>query len=369
MFRLRSTFRSTLTDNTIDFGFVPPAQGAIGDFVWLDLNSNGIQDAGEPGINNVTLRLYDSANNLVGTTTTVTNSGQDGYYQFTGLAAGTYTVKVDATTLPPTDSPTVSNAPGSTPANDSNGSPASVTLATNLSVDETIDFGYVPPCTGIIGDFVWNDLNGNGIQDAGEPGIPGVIVNLYGPNHVFITSTTTDANGAYHFNGLCAGSYTVEVVPPAGYTASPSLQGGNPATDSNGSPAPVTLPEDNTTDNTIDFGYYKLTVTCSSVTTGTQGVAFNSEADDRRGVGALPCSASRSSAGSGIMPAGLTLDTTTGAVTGTPTASGTFSIQVTDATGANGTACAITINPPPTVTCSTTNSGTKWVGAFNSGRR
>src|SRR5207344_3349773 len=86
-------------DNTSDFGFVPPAQGVIGDYVWHDLNRDGIQDANEPGINNVTVRLFDSANVLVSTTTTVTNV-IDGYYQFTGLAAGTYSVVLDATTLP-----------------------------------------------------------------------------------------------------------------------------------------------------------------------------------------------------------------------------------------------------------------------------
>ncbi|HEY3827207.1 MAG TPA: SdrD B-like domain-containing protein, partial [Bryobacteraceae bacterium] len=166
------------TDNTIDFGFVPPAQGAIGDFVWHDLNRNGIQDNDsnnnpEPGINSVTVRLYNSSNTLVGTTTTVTANGHDGYYQFTGLAAGTYTVVLDSTTLPPGYTPTTSNAPGSTAANDSNGSPATVTLATNSSVDETIDFGFVSPCVGAIGDFVWNDANQNGIQDSNELGIPG----------------------------------------------------------------------------------------------------------------------------------------------------------------------------------------------------
>ena len=36
--------------------------------------------------------------------------------------------------------------------------------------------------TAQIGNFVWNDLNGNGIQDAGEPGIPSVSVTLTGTN-------------------------------------------------------------------------------------------------------------------------------------------------------------------------------------------
>jgi uncharacterized repeat protein (TIGR01451 family) len=242
-------------DNTIDFGYVPPAQGAIGDFVWHDLNRDGIQDAGEPGINSVTVRLYDSGNNLVGTDTTHNFAGQDGYYQFTGLKAGTYTVVVDATTLPSGYTATLTGQ--GTTATDNNGSPATVTLPTNSSIDETIDFGYVSPCAGVIGDFVWHDTNLNGIQDSGEPGIPGVVLNLYGPGHVFITTTTTDSNGMYQFTGRCASTYTVEVVPPAGYSPTQSnAPGSTPANDSNGAPATVTLGIDET-NLTIDFGYYK----------------------------------------------------------------------------------------------------------------
>ena len=40
------------------------------------------------------------------------------------------------------------------------------------------DFGYQDPGTASIGDFVWNDLNGDSIQDGGEPGIVGVTVRL-----------------------------------------------------------------------------------------------------------------------------------------------------------------------------------------------
>ncbi|MFH2000459.1 MAG: SdrD B-like domain-containing protein [Planctomycetota bacterium] len=47
-----------------------PTSATIGDWVWHDLNSNGIQDAGEPGIDNITVNLYDAEENLVGTTVT-----------------------------------------------------------------------------------------------------------------------------------------------------------------------------------------------------------------------------------------------------------------------------------------------------------
>ena len=109
-----------------------------------------------------------------------------------------------------------------------------------------------PPPSGQIGDFVWNDVNANGIQDAGETGLPGQTVALSG---TVSATTTTGAAGDYLFAGLPAGSYTVTVATPAGYTASPT-GAGTPATDNNGSPASVILSTNSSSDLTIDFGFY-----------------------------------------------------------------------------------------------------------------
>jgi choice-of-anchor A domain-containing protein len=81
-----------------------------------------------------------------------------------------------------------------------------------------------------------------------------------------------------------------------------------------------------------------LSVTCAAVNTGVVGTAFNSGLLTVTG-GTAPYSFSIV----GTLPAGLKLNAATGAVTGTPTASGTFSVQVTDANSATGTACPITI--------------------------
>ena len=219
------------TDNSIDFGFY--RLGSIGDFVWKDLNANGIQDSGEPGIAAVTLTLNTGA-----TTTTDAN----GAYLFSNLPPGTYTV----TPTPPAGfapSPVGQGATGM----GSRG--AAGTASITGGQDVTVDFGYYQ--LGSIGDFVWNDLNANGIQNSGEPGIPGVTVTLSNG-----ATTTTDANGAYAFDNLAPGTYTVSASTPSGYLVSPSNAGGNPALDSNGSGASVTISGNSNT--TIDFGFYRL---------------------------------------------------------------------------------------------------------------
>jgi hypothetical protein len=95
------------------------------------------------------------------------------------------------------------------------------------------DAGYFKPAT--IGDYVWTDTNGNGIQDNGEPGVPGVIVVLSGTdgagNPVSLT-TTTNGTGNYNFTGLVPGTYKVTFTAPSGTTFTTADQGGNDLLDS-----------------------------------------------------------------------------------------------------------------------------------------
>ena len=94
---------------------------------------------------------------------------------------------------------------------------------------------YVP--TSTIGDFVWNDLNMNGIQDEGEPGLPGISVNLYDcADTSMIASTTTDDMGHYMFDSVETGEYLVEVVAPEYWVFSPMDQGDDDALDSDVNP-------------------------------------------------------------------------------------------------------------------------------------
>src|ERR1039457_7146538 len=101
---------------------------------------------------------------------------------------------------------------------------------------------------------------------------------------------------------------------------------------------------------------------CSAVNSGEVGVAFSSPALTVTG-GTAPYTFAIAT---GTLPAGLTLNTSTGAITGTPTAAGTFTLKVTDANGAVATGtCPYTIIAGPSLACSAVNSGEVGV-AFNS---
>ncbi|HLZ63916.1 MAG TPA: SdrD B-like domain-containing protein [Ktedonosporobacter sp.] len=93
-----------------------------------------------------------------------------------------------------------------------------------------------------IGDFVWRDDNHNGIQDPGEPGIPGVTLDLYTNTGQLVGTAITDSHGLYHFPIQPDTSYVIKLDNPkdyaaggplAPYTMSPSFQGHNVALDSN----------------------------------------------------------------------------------------------------------------------------------------
>jgi uncharacterized repeat protein (TIGR01451 family) len=88
---------------------------------------------------------------------------------------------------------------------------------------------------GSLGDRVWIDANKNGIQDAGEQSLSGVVVALYACNGTMpINTTVTDVNGNYLFTNLAAGSYKVKFTLPNGYSW--TQKGTGTATDSDANP-------------------------------------------------------------------------------------------------------------------------------------
>ena len=241
-------------DPTIDAGFYQTA--SLGDFVWEDIDGDGVQDAGEPGIGGVTVNLKDENGNVIATTTTAA----DGSYSFVDLVPGTYSV---AFVLPAGYEYTELNASGDE-ATDSDADPAmnGMTDPVTLESGETnndLDAGLYLPAS--LGDFVWEDIDADGIQDAGEPGIGGVTVNLLDENGNFLETTTTAADGSYSFTDLAPGDYIVEFAGPAGFDPTPANQGGDDTVDSDADQttgqSPIVNLESGEDDPTIDAGYYQ----------------------------------------------------------------------------------------------------------------
>ncbi|MEZ4684826.1 MAG: SdrD B-like domain-containing protein [Bacteroidia bacterium] len=217
-----------------------------------------MQDASESGINGVTVMLKNAAGDTLASTTTATNGATDGYYEFTGLRPGDYVVCFgDVAGY----SRTVRNNTVGDDPNDSDAGPNGVTGTINLvsgEFDPTNDAGYWQPAS--LGDFVWLDDDGDGEQDPTEPGVAGVTVYLCDASGNILDSTLTDANGAYSFEDLLAGTYAVKFGLPAGY----AFTNPNAAADTDDSdadqatgktPTTTLAPGDN--DPTLDAGIYQ----------------------------------------------------------------------------------------------------------------
>ncbi len=268
---------STTSDinNTYDFGFTTTSILKLGNFVFWDLNNNGLFDGTDFAAANQTLRLYVDANNdnvPDGAAIATTTTNATGNYLFSGLAPNNYIVEF---VVPAGDLCSTTNGgdPDNNIDNDNNGITTTgitrslaVTLAagTEPTTDGddangnlTVDFGIFKAAA--LGDFVWVDTNQNGLQDSGEPGLAGVTVTLKNAAGTVIGTTTTSATGAYSFTNLPIGSYTVTFTTPAGYAASPSNVGANDAIDSDPVAGVVSVTLANQeTNNTIDAGFYPI---------------------------------------------------------------------------------------------------------------
>jgi hypothetical protein len=137
----------------------------------------------------------------------------------------------------------------------------------------TYDIGISPNRnTGQLGNLVWSDTDGDGVQEAGEPGVSGVTVDLYactdlsglscsaGVNYTKYDSKITSSSGVYDFTSLPPNFYVIRIdTIPSGYVASPANVGASDALDNDfatGNPRGngVLTIYSNTIDSTQDMG-------------------------------------------------------------------------------------------------------------------
>jgi uncharacterized repeat protein (TIGR01451 family) len=157
---------------------------------------------------------------------------------------GTPTLTPTATTRPhatktPTPRPTATNtsAPSPTPAptHTPTPPPPSPTHPTHTPVAPTATptapvvtpVTPTPAAPARIGDQVWHDANGNGLQDNGESPLQGITVTLFTTDTMLLASavltdtpvatTTTDLNGRYLFTPTQTGQYYLR------FTSGPDL--------------------------------------------------------------------------------------------------------------------------------------------------
>jgi Ca2+-binding RTX toxin-like protein/subtilisin-like proprotein convertase family protein len=201
-----------------DFGNAQGVEnpGAIHGQKWLDSSGVGDRNSFDPGLNGITIELYDALGNLVDSQVTmsmdVNGDGkidaitEQGLYWFEGLAAGDYLVSE-------------ASDPGYVQTFPANPQDYTVTLAEGQVVTG-LDFGN-QLVLGQIHGTKWHDLNHNGVQDQGcEVGLAGFTIYLDQNQNGILDpgedSTTTDANGDYWFLNLQPGTYYVsELLPNA----------------------------------------------------------------------------------------------------------------------------------------------------------
>lgn len=202
--------------------------------------SGTVVDDGTVGIAGVTVTLTGT-DDQGATVSVVGTTNPDGTYSFTNLRPGTYTV---------TETQPVGYGDGAESAGSNGGDDATTNDAISAIVlgsgDDATDYDFAETTSSISG-AVYEDLNGNGIRDLGEPGIGGVAITLAGTDDAGSAISVTvpsNTDGTYSFVGLLSGTYTVDEAQPAGYGDGSETAGtvGGDATSINDQISAIALP-------------------------------------------------------------------------------------------------------------------------------
>ncbi|MEA3422517.1 MAG: SdrD B-like domain-containing protein, partial [Bacillota bacterium] len=175
--------------------------GTVSGVKFNDLNANNVKDSGEPGLGQWTIMAVLSTNSNTFYTTT---TAQDGSYSF-NLPVGTWIISE------------VQQA-GWTQSFPTSGSYQITVVGNDTFTDK--DFGNWAAITKT--GYKFNDLNGNGVWDEGELGLPGFTIYVdYNDNGLLDEgepSAITTADGSYTISGIVPGTWKVNELEMIGWT-------------------------------------------------------------------------------------------------------------------------------------------------------
>ncbi len=194
------------------------ATASIGGFGFIDNANTGVYGSGDVYLPGETVALLNSAGTSVLAYTTTNASGG---YTFNGLAQGAYEVKFLAQPGFGFSQQVLGNAALDSEVTQATGVTAPITVTAGQAYTGA-NAGFVPGgssggSSATIGNTVWLDTNGDGLDNNGEAGAAGVTVDLLDSTGTTVLAvTTTNASGNYQFTNLSAGTYEVQVIAPMG---------------------------------------------------------------------------------------------------------------------------------------------------------
>ncbi|MCC9656854.1 carboxypeptidase regulatory-like domain-containing protein [Rhodopirellula sp. JC737] len=197
------------------YNFCELLPSELSGIVYVDKDADCFRDSDEIGLAGVIVELFDENGNLVGSTTT----DADGAYHFGNLKSGVYTVR---------ETQPVGYYHGGQMAGSGGGddSVADVISSINIGWGATlIDYDFCERLPSELSGTVYVDQDADCFQDPDEPGLAGVLIELFNSANELVATTTTDASGNYHFGNLQAGSYTVRETQPDGYFQGDQMAG------------------------------------------------------------------------------------------------------------------------------------------------
>ena len=201
----RSVNVSAGANQSIDFG---DTVSSLAGSVFVDTDDNGVRQPGERDLAGVTVRLTGTTagGQPVDRSTTTDSKGD---YRFDNLLAGTYAL---------TETQPAGFGDGQDVAGTAKGKVANDTVSDIELPTGTDATGYLFGEHGQgQGGTAYVDTNLNGVQDTGEPGIPGVSIELQKPDGSVLQTVTTGPDGHYDFSDIEAGDYVIVEHQPQGY--------------------------------------------------------------------------------------------------------------------------------------------------------